>query len=212
VDNTAVEAGFSEDKENKGGKEILKEGPFKFDDWFSEVYEPSREMTENVLMKYRRLAVVDLTEYSIVRIYSSGVPAEKSKMYTLSGIYPDAKFGFVLQKNGAPIASIWFDVLENRVLVIKQIQGKRGCREALAGFRWERMLVRFVVEWTGLHNFKEVRVIRGEHQEWHRNIPERKKKFYLIYDVSAKREGFKPVLGKGIEYYSFIFGGNEKRK
>ena len=161
-------------------------------DWFSDEFLLSRELIERVFTKYRRSDSIDTAIYTIVKMRSTGETACKTTLNSAYGIYPDAEFGFVLRKCGNPIASIWFDVPDTGVLFVKQIQGKKGLKEDLCAFRWERMLIRLLVEWARGRSFKEVRVVRGLYQEWCRDWEDRKKKFFMIYDVSAKREGFAP--------------------
>ena len=68
----------------------------------------------------------------------------------------------------------------------------------LSYFRWERMLLAFVKAWAKLNGFEEIRVIRGEKQAW---CYGRTEKFHLLYNVTARREGFQ--LGEKFHTLTF---------
>ncbi|MBI4120920.1 MAG: hypothetical protein HY457_01555 [Parcubacteria group bacterium] len=75
---------------------------------------------------------------------------------------------------------------------IEQIQGQRGYPEALKPLKWERMLVEYVTRWAPLLGATHVQIISGEDSEWYRKNNEAlKKRFYLRYDVTARRLGFR---------------------
>lgn len=161
--------------------------------WVSENdFELNRKMMEEVFNSYRRNGA-EIERYFIAKGYNWA---------SCYGVFPDAEFGLILLKetDGDPktLASIWFDVLPyERIVFVKQIQGMRGMQEELKNFRWERMLLRFLVSWAKLCGAKYVYVICGEKQSyWREN---RRQKFHLLYNITPKREGFL----KGNEYSYF---------
>ncbi len=64
-----------------------------------------------------------------------------------------------------------------------------GMFKALRPFKWERMLLRVVVDWARVNGFREARVLIAEKNPWHDN--DKYDVFRMHYDVTAKRSGFK---------------------
>lgn len=103
--------------------------------------------------------------------------------------FRDARYTFHLRYEHATVAGIGFDIVEDKVIVVTQIQGMKGATESLKLLKWERLLLAIVVAWARDQEYKEVRVQRAEKNIWigHGNS---RSSFKMHYDVTAKRSGF----------------------
>ena len=156
-----------------------------------------RDTVSNILSSYSRNGLSVSHE---IGMYSFFPKYQNGGGYTLKeDIYADAEYGFILRKKGQVLASIWFSIDFNRkTLSVMQIHGKKGEKEELANFRWERMLVNYVMHWARQCDFEEMYIIKSEKQRWFSKVSDEvKKRFHVVYDITAKREGFRQ---KG-EYY-----------
>jgi hypothetical protein len=105
--------------------------------------------------------------------------------------YFDTKFNFCLTYNGALIASLGFNVQKNRMF-IEQIQGIKGYGEVLKPLKWERALLNYAIDWAKKHDVPNVAVTSVENNSWallHGHLAKEQGK--MLYDVTAKRSGFK---------------------
>lgn len=149
-----------------------------------------RKLFEEILLQYFKKEEIEkdqlLPEYIAFqfKLTFCAVPANS---FTLSGIYFDATYNFVLFREKEAIASIGFYEIEEGVLQVMQIQGVRGRKENLRILRWERFLLRLLCVWAKSCGFKEVRVLSSAKNNW---AGGRQKEFYLKYDVTARREKF----------------------
>lgn len=130
----------------------------------------------------------DARDYCIVM--SRGLGYE----YGLSKIYRDADFGFILCKKKRLwlkfLATIMFDVdPKSNDILVKQIQGVRKRHTDLKCVKWERMLLRLVIDWAASQSFNKIEVIQSKNSSWY--LDRRKEAMYLHYDVTAKRLGMK---------------------
>lgn len=118
----------------------------------------------------------------------------------------DTPFNFCLTYEGKLIASVGFNPEKGRIF-IEQIQGIKGKHKELSPFKWERALVNYVVKWAQEHGIQEVSVVSAENNKWakkhgHLNLEQGK----MLYDVTAKRSGFKK--GEDGNYHKF-FGNTQ---
>ncbi|MEK7076226.1 MAG: hypothetical protein AAB941_01000 [Patescibacteria group bacterium] len=115
-------------------------------------------------------------------------------------VYSDAPYTLVLtyKKDGASeveanedeeVACIGFELVNRSTILVKQIQGVSGKLAILQHFRWGKMLLKVVMDWAKNAGFKTVRVIKAESSKWYREY--RAKDFFIRYDVTARRSGFK---------------------
>lgn len=159
-----------------------------------------RYAVSDILCSYLRNEYVAfyLKAYSFYPMYKDG-----GGCTAYHGIYADAEYGFVLRRNGYALASVWFTPnVEKKTVSIMQIQGIIGKKQDLANFRWERMLIQYMVRWARQRGFQEIRVVRSEKQKYFgKGGEESKRRFHMIYDISAKREGFSQEEG----YHVFRF-------
>lgn len=96
-----------------------------------------------------------------------------------------------------PLASISFNFEDDTVLV-KQIQGVKGRQKELSPLKWERMLLTLTCYWAKQYGYKRIKVRSAENNRWDKISDTGHGK--LIYDVTAKRCGFKKeVLGDFIK-------------
>jgi len=105
--------------------------------------------------------------------------------------YFDTKFNFCLTYDGQLIASVGFDAAQDR-MYIWQIQGIRGNRDKLKPIKWERALASYAVQWAEKHGIPEVSIVSVDNNKWanmHGHLD--KKHGKMIYDVTAKRIGFR---------------------
>ena len=109
------------------------------------------------------------------------------------------------------IACIGF-VISGSVVHIQQIQGARHRQEELRPLRWEKLLVKIVVEIARQLRFKTVEILPAERNDYYipsdRYLKMRRstkkdwqKLLKLRYDVTAKRLGFKWNLEKQVYEY-----------
>ena len=104
--------------------------------------------------------------------------------------YFDATYNFCLTWDGALVATLGFEI-EGAAMNIWQIQGVKGCAEALRAIKWERALVEYAVAWSRRIGVREVFIVSVSHHEWaktHGHLdPSRGR---MRYDVTARRCGF----------------------
>lgn len=153
-----------------------------------------QQLFEKILEKFSR-APVNPFDFHVVHGYSGVVTY---------GIFPDAQFGFILRyehptlQGSYPICSIWFDLIPwRRAIFVKQIQGRRGetktACSALKTIRWEKLLLKLVIEFGRLHEVRTVYVVTAERQDyWNKICPGLSHTFKLRYNVTPRRLGFAP--------------------
>ncbi len=158
----------------------------------SEIFTFPQPLFQEILLRYKRNDL-DPALFRIAR-GQSGVKTWN--------IWNDADLGFVLLYEETPVCSIWFDILRSdRGIFIWQIQGVLGKKDILAGLRWERMLLRLMIEWGRQQGAREVRVIRAERQKYWQNGDEKRRNgFYLLYNVSPRREKF----SEGTDFHTLL--------
>lgn len=116
--------------------------------------------------------------------------------------YFDTPFNFCLTYEGKLIASVGFVPDEGRVFV-EQIQGIRGNHERLSPFKWERALVNYVAEWAQKYGIKQVSVTSVDNNKWaHKHGHLEVEQGRMLYDVTAKRSGFK--RGNDGDYHRYF--------
>ncbi|VVB57279.1 Uncharacterised protein [uncultured archaeon] len=109
-----------------------------------------------------------------------------SKAHRLS----DGPFIFRLCKNGTEMARVAFDAIEGGIRIV-QIQAKKGVRETLLPIKWERALIAYACRWAeewGLEKV-EIRSAKNNPLTDPKHLPYERAR--VIYDVSAKRSGFR---------------------
>ena len=113
------------------------------------------------------------------------------------GVYKDAFFTLILTHqaeetvngNFGAIACIGFDVVGPSSILVKQIQGVSGQSDILKNFKWERMLVKMVMDWARNAGFQTVKIINSKSNGWYNQ--QRAESLFMKYDVTARRSGFK---------------------
>lgn len=95
------------------------------------------------------------------------------------------------------IACVTFTI-NGRAVFIKQIQGLSGQQKELKSFKWERLLVRIVVDWAKSFDFQKVKILQAQQNRYFH--PEKKEdpewkgwhdRFKIRYNTTAERLGFK---------------------
>lgn len=185
------------------------EGPFKIEKYLDHFIKEGAEIPF-----FRAKFVFEYSPWpSYSRIFSKIF--SNSRIYPSgnieSGIYLDSYFNIFLVvsrfQEGSdtyfPIALISFDIEEDSdTVVIWQIQGVKGAVQFLKPIRWEKMLVKVIVNWAKEHNFRNVEIadveeLRFYPQKYNRDSPlewweeELAKRMKFRYTVTAKRLGFK---------------------
>jgi hypothetical protein len=77
-------------------------------------------------------------------------------------------------------------------MFIEQIQGIKGYGEVLKPLKWERALLNYAVDWAKTQDVPDVAVISVDNNKWalqHCHLNKEQGK--MLYDVTAKRSGFK---------------------
>lgn len=102
-------------------------------------------------------------------------------------IFWDTRCGVRLEFEGQTIAGIGFDP-EGRAVIIRQIQGCRGCDNCLVLVRWERLLVTLLTRLMSRSKwYREVGVITASQSEYYRG---RESTFKQRYDGTARKLKF----------------------
>lgn len=105
----------------------------------------------------------------------------------------DAPYAFVLRRGRKPLAVVAF-YIKPEYIDIRQLQGNKGKHEILKTCRrWEQILVSVIEDYARLRSVAEVRIRPAKENGWHERNPEA---FYLRYDVTAKRMGYRYDGGK----------------
>lgn len=156
--------------------------------------------------KKRKRYPVNLTEF-LKEFLKNGQPVDFSKFNIYcaygrgysnkSGFYLDASYAFCLTKriksfnrtSEVNLACIAFEPHDSGIMV-RQIQGARDQASELNAFKWERMLLAIVVDWARKNGLEDVKVIKGTESAW--CTEKRGHQFFLRYDITARRSGFKP--------------------
>ncbi len=105
--------------------------------------------------------------------------------------YFDATFNFCLAHDGELVATLGFEIDESAVM-IWQIQGVKGKGALLEPFKWGRALVAYCVAWAERMAAEEIFIVSVDHNDWaaqHGHLDRSRGK--LLYDVTAKRSGFR---------------------
>ena len=134
-------------------------------------------------------------DFSRYHIYLS----HRSRVCNYKGVYRDALFSLILvitnsvNTEGYPIACIGFDIQpDSKSILVEQIQGVKGGLPYLGQFRWEKMLLKIVIDWARENRFSHVKVIRAQDcTYWSQENDEKNQRLYMKYDVTAKRMKFK---------------------
>ncbi len=107
--------------------------------------------------------------------------------------YFDATFNFCLAFDGRLVATLGFEV-DEEAIIIWQIQGMKGEGKRLEPIKWSQALVRYCVNWARGAGVGELFIVGVGHNAWaakHGHLDPARGK--LIYDVTAKRCGFRPT-------------------
>lgn len=169
-----------------------------------------KSLCESTFVKGELPHGVDLSAYP-ARFKKGGVEIDPSKYGVfVSGRFrrPQRDSNFVLDAdycfefevpNGdysKSLAVVAFNISGPKSIVVRQIQGSRGEEKQLRLFQWERMLLQIVVDWARRSGLKEVEVIQAQEQPYYNE--RRAQQFYIRYDVTARRSGFKfsPFRGR----------------
>ena len=129
-------------------------------------------------------------------------------------IFMDTKTAFVLLYRRTPIASIGFCVKKHHLLIV-QLQGVFGEEKVLSVFKWERLLVAFLLDLAKALSFRKV-LMNSSYQCAYNPLTndeietvylpegfeERVQRLKMRYDVTAKRMGFKQLKPGGCHVYS----------
>ncbi|MBT4136151.1 hypothetical protein HOD75_00220 [archaeon] len=147
----------------------------------------SKQDYENMI---REIKKADFSNYWVRLNHGIGYP--NSQGFSRNRPYRDAPFQFFLMRDQSIVANIGFEAHEKGIHV-SQIQGVPGEKAHLKAFKWPRALLRLATDWASQYDFEELQVLPSHRNKWiHqrkdiRGLPHQLK---LIYDVSAKREGF----------------------
>ncbi|MBT4257634.1 hypothetical protein HOD88_00420 [archaeon] len=128
----------------------------------------------------------DLSRYSVKYHFGKG---ESFFDNYRNRVYGDVNLKFILQHSNQYSAAIGFEFTSKGIL-IPQIQGVPNKKKSLQPIKWSRALIRLVSNWAEEMGIPEVSVLPISRNYWDRvsgNIGGQK----MLYDVSAKREGFK---------------------
>ncbi|MFZ5954832.1 MAG: hypothetical protein ACOYT4_00220 [Nanoarchaeota archaeon] len=121
--------------------------------------------------------------YGRTEIYDSNHPAKIK-----NSICRDAPYQFILRQNQDFIAILGFEPIWNGIL-ISQIQGIPGKHEELSKFIWPRALLNMATNWAKENKIRFAAVLPYYKNKW-KIVRTNKYNSYLIYDFSAKKEGF----------------------
>jgi len=113
-------------------------------------------------------------------------------------IWFDGLYSFNLTYNGNLAAFLSFVPTKGGIRII-QIQGvKQGKDEnKLKNLKWERALIAYACDWARGWEMEKVEILPSEKNRWVMNNYVSLEPMRMIYDVSAKRSGFKKN-GEGI--------------
>ncbi len=148
-----------------------------------------KNISEDFLREFKKSSSQELCleGYSLkknARVFRNAFLKEKGRR-----IYRDAPYQFILKKDKKFISNIGF-IPFRKFILIQQIQGVYKSKKALAPIKWSKMLVRIVTNWAEEFGIENVCILPSSRNRWDRvnGQTERRK---LIYDVTAKREGFR---------------------
>lgn len=165
------------------GKKYVELEKFQSDTF----YEPGLEQYLNDFKKPGTKHKLNFKNFFLRYSYGRG----SNKFFC--SIYSDADYTLVLtqKENGkeGAVACISFNVVNRSTVLIEQIQGVRMRLSILQNFRWEKMLLKIVMDWAKNAGFKRVRVIQAKSSLWYTDY--RAQSLFMKYDVTARRSGFK---------------------
>lgn len=157
----------------------------------------------------------DLSEYRIGRAnlfmkgLEEGLAIGNSIYSTGKGICPDSPYQFILQKGTLLLANLGFEVHESdSAILVTQIQGVTGRKDYLDPLKWSKLLLHVAQRFAFDSDFENVWVLPAERNGWEEVRSSETAK--LIYDVTARREGFKYDEGKGVYVKPTIKFGTEE--
>ncbi len=102
----------------------------------------------------------------------------------------DGTYVFLLYKGGENVARLSFDAISGGVHIV-QIQSVKGAGEALAPIKWERALIAYVCKWASEWGLEKVEIVSAKNNVWVQDDHIPYERAHMIYDVSAKRSGFR---------------------
>lgn len=166
---------------------------------------PTNSETENPL---REISKEELGKYSLVL----DMQREGSHFGKKFGTkYFDTPFNFCLAYEGNLIASVGFTPETGRIY-IQQIQGIKGNHERLSPFKWERALIDYATQWAQTNGINQVSITSVKNNKWaHRVGHLTQEQGKMLYDVTAKRCGFKQGADKDYHIYFEQQSSNEPR-
>jgi len=136
----------------------------------------------------------DLSEYYVE--LNSGTAGYYGSDVTIGNIYRDAPYHFILRNNGLIIATLGFEPY-SRAILISQLQGSPNQSASLAPIKWSKALLRTATNWAFENRIPRVYVLPHTRNKWYAVQSNRHGNPRLIYDITAKREGFNydPIKG-----------------
>ena len=105
-------------------------------------------------------------------------------------IYMDAPYQIILVKDKKFIANAGFTPSKKSIL-IQQIQGVKCAEEKLKPLKWSKMLIKIITNWAEDMKIENAYLLPHKRNIWGQVGDNRTGTKKLIYDVTAKREGFK---------------------
>ena len=137
----------------------------------------------------------DIENFSVIKrflpwgAYSHGPHKER--------IWPDTPLHLILRNEDRYVSDLGFDFRDNSILV-SQIQGVRGNQKALKSVYWSQALLDMVTDWAGKQGLEKAYVMPSKRSKWE-TVKENVSGAYLLYDKTAKKNGFK--YNKDLEVY-----------
>jgi len=146
------------------------------------------ELVRKYAKKDRRLPEGN---WKILSNYGLGVfgdnPPEGCIKSGTTWIFRDVSRQFTLSLDDSVLCTLGFEAADRSVF-IEQVQGALGKLE-LTSFYWPRALINVAVQWAQIHHIPQVWVLpKSRNLYW--EVSKGENHSHLIYDVSAKREGF----------------------
>ena len=117
--------------------------------------------------------------------------------------YFDTNYGLILTRtdggHSVDLGCLGFEPNKHNVSIrIVQLQGPTYNKddkvaELLKPIKWERLLVSAICQWASLNGFESVEIQPASQNRWYPELDpdDKKNKFHMRYDVTARRLGFK---------------------
>lgn len=137
----------------------------------------------------KRIKSTDFSDYGVQLYYGQGI-LTNPKLERDNKTITDAPYQFILIKGIKYCANIGFFPEPGRICVT-QIQGFSRCAREIEPLKWSRLLLRAVIDWAEEAGVPEADVLPYKRNGWDKIMYNSNGHSNLIYDVSAKREGFR---------------------